>query len=52
MPGEQERVVVRQPFETVDVLLRCELLPLVTEPWDQKTAGATRRSTGVVPRAR
>lgn len=52
MPGEQERVVVRQPFETVDVLLRCELLPLVTEPWDQETAGATRRSTGVVPRTR
>lgn len=34
MPGEQERVAVRQPLETVDVLLRRELLPLVTEPRD------------------
>lgn len=52
MFGEQERVAVRQSPETVDVLLRRELLPVVTEPWDQETAGATRRSTGVVPRAR
>lgn len=52
MLGEQERVAVRQSLETMDVLFRRELLPVVTEPRDQETAGATCRPTGVVPRAR